>query len=117
MRDLLTDDIALHDQLEATDRPLLMHSTPGALWPRLREVLSCIAWVFCFMAYIAVRTQDPTVPDMLAYCRLTIREALRHSGQGWQDYDRSFHSQAAIDSFLRWKMLLPDLQASTILSQ
>ena len=117
MRDLLTNSIALHDQLEAVHGPLLMHSTPGALRPRLREVPSLIAWVFCFTAYIAVRTQEPTVRDMLTYCWLVIRKVLRHGGQGWQDYDHSFRSQAAIDCSLRWNTLLPDLQASTILGQ
>ena len=36
-------------------------------------------------------------------------------GGGWQEYDRSFRNQAAIDPTLRWNTLLPDLQASTIL--
>ena len=117
MRDLLTDNVALHDQLEAVQGPLLTPSTPGALRARLREVPSLISWVYCFTAYIKVRTQDETTRDMLSYCRLIIREALRHGGQGWQDYDRSFRSQAAIDRSLRWNVLLPDLQASTILGQ
>ena len=117
MRDLLTDNVALHDQLEAVQGPLLNTATPGALRPRLREVPSLISWIFCFTAYMAVRTQDATTRDMLTYCRLIIREALRHGGQGWQEYDRSFRSQAAIDRSLRWNILLPDLQASTILGQ
>lgn len=49
--------------------------------------------------------------------RLIIREALRHGGDGWQEYDRSFRSQAAIDPTIRWNTLLPDLQAATILGQ
>ena len=117
MRDLLLDNIALHDQLEAVGGPWPTQSLPGALRPRLREVPSLISWVFCFTAYIAIRAQDPAIRDMLTYCRLIIREALRHGGQGWQDYDRSFRSQAAIDRSLRWNALLPDLQASTILGQ
>ena len=117
MRDLLTNNISLHDQLEAVQGPLLNISIPGALRARLREVPSLVSWVFCFTAYVAVRTQDPSTRDMLTYCRLIIREALRHGGQGWQDYDRSFQSQAAIDQSLRWNVILPDLQASTILGQ
>ena len=43
MRDLLTDNVALHDQLEAVQGPLLTPSTPGALRARLREVPSLIS--------------------------------------------------------------------------
>ena len=117
MRDLLSDNIALHDQLEAVHGPFLAASTPGSSRPRLREVPSLISWVFCFIAYMAVRTQDLATRDQLAYCRLIIREALRHGGMGWLDYDRSFRSQAAIDRSMRWNVLLPDLQASTVLGQ
>ena len=34
---------------------------------------------------------------MLAYARLLVREAQRHGGRGWLDYDRIFHQQAALD--------------------
>ena len=114
MRELLSDNITLIDQLEAVHGPLLTAATPGALRPRVREVPSLISWVFCFLAYTAVRTTDLTTRDMLAYCCLVVREGLRHGGQGWQDYDCGFR---AIDPTLRWNSLLPDLQASTILGQ
>ena len=42
---------------------------------------------------------------------------MRHGGQGWQEYDRNFHSQAAIDRSLWWNSLLPDLQASATMGQ
>ena len=44
---------------------------------------------------------------MLAYCRLIIREALRHGGSGWQEYDRTFWCQVAIDPHLPWHSLHP----------
>ena len=94
MWELLSDNLALHDQLEVVHGPLLSASTPGALQARMREVPTLISWVYCFAEYMAVRRTDPLTRDMLAYCRLLIRESLRH---GWQDYDRSFRSQAAID--------------------
>lgn len=51
---------------------------------------------------------------MLAYCRLTIREALRHGNNGWQEYDRSFRRQVVIDNNLPLNTLLPGLQAATL---
>ena len=117
MRELLADNIALHDQLEAIQGPVITQATPGSLRPRLREIPSITSWMYCFAAYVAVRTTDPATRQMLAYARLIIREALHHGGSGWQDYDRCFRQQAAIDRSLPWNVLLPGLQSATILGQ
>ena len=66
---------------------------------------------------MAIRTSDPVTHDQLAYARLVVREALRHGGSGWLDYDRAFGQQAATDPSLRWNTLLPGLQAATTLSR
>ena len=73
------------------------------------------SWMYCFLAYIVMREPDPNIRDMLAYARLIIREALRHGGSGWLDYDRVFRQQAAIDHSLRWNSLHPGIQASTLI--
>ena len=114
MRDLLADNISLHNQLEDLHGQTQIASTPTSLRPRLREVPSLSSWMYCFAAYMAVRTGDTQTREMLAYCRLIIREALRHGGNGWQEYDRTFRRQAAIDSSLPWNTLVPGLQASTL---
>ena len=71
MCDLLADNIALHDQLE------YLHGHTTSLNPRLMEVPSLASWVYCFAAYMAVRTEDLRTRDMLAYCRLIIH----HGGE------------------------------------
>ena len=84
---------------------------------RLREVPSLVSWMYCFTAYIAIQTQDPLTRQMLAYARLIIREALRHGGGGWAEYDRVFRRQVSINPALPWNVLEPSLQAATILGQ
>jgi len=116
MKELLVDNIALMRQLEA------MHGTSnlpqfGTNRPQLREVSSLTTWCYCFLGYMAIHTADPTTRDQLAYARLIIREAQRHGGKGWLDYDRSFRQQAAIDPLTRWNTLSPGLLASTVLCQ
>lgn len=81
--------------------------------PRVRETPSLNSWIYCFVAYVAVRSRDPQTRDLLAYCRHIIQEALRHGGNGWQEYDRFFCRKAAIDTTLQWNTQLPGLQAST----
>lgn len=116
MKELLADNMALMSQLEAI-QGLPPVSMLGAARPRLREVTSLSTWCYCFLGYMAIRTSDPATRDQLTYARLLIREARRHGGLGWLDYDRAFRQQAAADPYLRWNTLMPGLQASTILGQ
>jgi hypothetical protein len=113
MRELLADNIALHDRASELQGATIPHQ---ALRHQTHEVPSLTPWIYCFAAYVAVRTCDPAVRDMLAYARLVIREALRHGGNGWQEYDRSFRRQMAINCTLPWNVLSPSLQASTLVA-
>ena len=116
MRDLLADNIALLNQLSS------LHGTAAlpvstVSRTRLREVPSLVSWLYCFNTYMAVRTSDSLTRNMLAYSRLIIREALRHGGTGWLDYDRIFRRQLAINPLMNWNALDPSLHAATILGQ
>ena len=115
MRYLLADNISLDNQLEDLHGQAPVASTPASLRLRLREVPSLSSWMYCFAAYMAVQTGDREMREMLAYCRLIIRKALRHGGNGWQEYDRTFRRQAAIDNSIPWNTLQPGLQAATLL--
>ena len=118
MRDLLSDNIALLQQMETfTGQYACMPAMPVALKPRLRDVSMLPSWVYSFLAYIAIRTNDPATRDMLSYARLIVREAQRHSGTGWLDYDKVFRQQAAIDPSLPWNVLHPGIQAATLFGQ
>ena len=117
MRELLSDNLALFQQMETLHGQASWSLAPPSHRPRTREVPSLVSWLFCFITYVAVKTTDPITKDMLAYCHLIIREALRHGGTGWQEYDRIFRQQLAIDHTLPWNALQPCLQASTILGQ
>ena len=116
MKELLADNVSLLDQLETLQGPAAIRPL-GPARPRLREVTTLHTWCYCFLAYISMCTTDATTRDQLAYARLIIKEAQRHGGLGWLDYDRAFRQQAAADPAIRWNTLLPGLQASTILGQ
>jgi hypothetical protein len=117
MRELLRDNITLTQQLEVLGGQSVP-ALPGVLRPRLREVTSISSWMYCFMAYIAIRAGNvDDTRDKLAYARLILRESLRHSGRGWIDYDRVFRQQAALDNTMSWNTLHPGIQAATLLGQ
>ena len=88
MRDFLVDNVKLLDNLESA------HVTAGLQagtlsQPRAREVASPLAWIHCFLAYVAIRCRDPLTRDMLAYARLILGEAMSHCRTGWLEYDRA----------------------------
>ena len=116
MRDLLGDNAAVRQHFEGVHGALGFHVLPMSSRPRVREVTSLPSWTACFLTYLAVLTPDPTTRKRLAYAILVIREAMRHGGQGWLDYDRLFRQQATIDHNIQWNLVHPGLQATTILS-
>ena len=115
MRDLLGDNITLTRDFEALNSYLPAQALLASSRPHLREVTSLPSWIYCFLTYMAVRTSDQATRDRLVYSRLIVREALRHGGRGWLDYDRLFCQQAALDSSLPWNTLHASLLASTII--
>ena len=86
---------------------------PGILKPCLREVTSLTSWMFTFLAYVAIWSDNAATHIMLA----------NHPGgtapwrDGWIPYDKVFRQQAAIDGTLLWNTLHHGIQATTLLGQ
>ena len=113
MQELLPDNIDLLKQLDSLQHD---RSTSKA---KLREVKSLPTWMYCFLAYMAVATDDPRTREMLTYARLVIREALRTGGDGWGAYDRLFREHMALDKgkTMCWSTLQPGLHQTTFMRQ
>jgi hypothetical protein len=94
MKELLADNMSLCHQLESF--PTHQHLFAASTKPRPREIDSPLTWVSCFLAYAAVQTTDERTRNLLTYGRLVVREAQRHSGPGWLEYDRIFRQHAAL---------------------
>ncbi len=88
MRELLPDNLALAEKLEA----IPLHPGHLSRQPQQREIGSLLSWVSSFATYIAVMSaaHPSRVIDMLRYMRLVIREAHKHGGNGWLTYDAVF---------------------------
>ena len=87
MRDLLPDNIALVERLEAPPT----HRSPAKA-SETRGVGALATWETAFSNYIAVvaAAHPGRVRDMLAYMRLLVREAQKYGGTGWITYDQVF---------------------------
>ena len=87
IRDLLPDNIALVERLEAPPT----HRSPAKA-SETRGVGVLATWETAFSNYIAVvaAAHPGRVRDMLAYMRLLVREAQKYGGTGWITYDQVF---------------------------
>ena len=68
------------------------------------------------MGYIAIRTPDQATRDMLTYARLLIKEARKHSGEGWKAYDTVFQENAAIAPLTDWTKIESSLHATSFIA-
>lgn len=116
LREFLGDNIKLLDRLESAQAAGMPPVVVNPLQrPRLREISSPISWIYCFAAYVAVRTSDPLTRDMLTYARIVLGEALRHGGSGWIEYDRAARQWRARCPSRPWNMVDTGLHSTLIL--
>ena len=112
MRDFLSDNVALLQQLEAFG----IQSTVCISWRSEAMAKGCL-----HSATLAILLSGVHGClywwSMLAYACLIIREAQRHGGSGWLDYDRVFRQQAALDPSVKWNELHPGIQAATLVGR
>ena len=113
----------LRDNLEVEWRRNTMESTTAGPVPTARpvrrEVPDLLSWVQCFGMFASVMASKfpEKVTQLLAYQTITIREARRCGGGGWQGYDRMFRQQAVSSPGLYWSQLNSSLFAVTVLAQ
>ena len=113
MRDLLPDNIALAERLEA----LPSHRSTSKA-PEAREINALPTWVSAFSTYVAVvaAAHPGRTKEMLAYLRLLVREAQKYGGSGWITYDQVFRrNRTGPDA--RWDQLDPSLHIAYITAQ
>ena len=105
MQDLLPDNIQVRSRLEELNSLIGVQLLPVSSRPRVRDVPTLSSWVAFFLTFLAVGTSDPVTRDRLAYAILIVKEATRHGGSGWLEYDR-----------LRWRSIRYSLGMRFILS-
>ena len=114
MRELLPDNLALPERLEALPGPASQVGRNS----EQREIGSLLTWVSCFATYVAIvaEVHPGRVRDMLAYMHLVVREAHKHGGQGWLTYDSVFRRNHQGVS-TTWDIIDPSLHTAYIACQ
>lgn len=115
MKELMPDNISLLQALEVV-HPAMHLTNPTK--PKMRDVSDILTWVYCFLAYVAIRTPDKLTRDLLTYARILIREARKHGRDGWRAYDTVFRENAAASEAgeADWTKLESSLHVTTLVA-
>lgn len=84
---------------------------------RMREVSDPLTWAFCFLAFMAAKTEHEDTHQLAAYGMIILQLVRKHGGSGWLLYDRQFRLQQAAGAGLSWVEINSSLLAATALGQ
>ena len=111
LKDLLVDNQALMQRLQEVNPSGIQTGNLS----KLRDIQDPLTWIFCFLSFIAAKTDSSQIRDLLAYGQIIIQMARKHGGNGWKNYDYLFRQQLAAGSNAVWSEVNPSLMASTVL--
>ena len=92
----------------------LLSSPPPA--SRLREIKNPLTWVYCFLSFIAAKTDFSATRELVAYAQIVVQLARKHGGVGWLAYDQHFRQQLAGGSGAMWNDINNSLMSATVLA-
>ena len=113
LKELLPDNMALVQHLNETAMSSFSVPPTGA---RMREISNPLTWVYCFLSFIAARTDCKATRDLVAYAQIVIQLARKHGGSGWLVYDQHFRQQLAGGADLVWNNINNSLMSATVLA-
>lgn len=112
LKELLCDNIALHLRLSETNPAGVSHQLVTS---KMREITDPLAWVYCYLSFMAVKLQSPEARNLIAYGQIVLHLARKHGGRGWVAYDNLFRQQMAAGAPLSMAEINPSLMAATVL--
>ena len=115
LKELLPDNAALLQRLQELGHITTLTTQPNAT-VRLREINNPLTWIFCFLSFIAAKTDVEETRDLIAYAQIILQLARRHGGAGWLMYDQQFRQQAAGGALTPWREINNSLLSATVLT-
>ena len=80
----------------------------------MREINHSLTWVYCFLSFIAARTDCKATRNLVAYAQIVIQLAHKHGGSGWLVYDQHFRQQLVGGADLVWNNINNSLMSATV---
>ena len=114
LKELLPDNIALIQRLQEIGTIASLAHPPAT--SRLREINNPLTWIYCFLSFIAAKTDCEATRDLAAYAQIVIQLARKHGGSGWIAYDQHFRQQMAGGAVGSWNDINNSLMSATVLA-
>ncbi len=114
-KELLSDNISLLKKLQEVGQFYLTPLSALSTASKLQSVKYPLSWAFCFLFFLAAKTESQEAWELAAYGQLVIQLARKHGGKGWLAYDTLFRQQWAAGSALPWTEINTSLMAATVL--
>ena len=80
----------------------------------MRESNNSLNRVYCFLSFIAARTDCKATHNLVAYAQIVIQLAHKHGGSGWLVYDQHFRQQLVGAADLVWNNINNSLMSATV---
>ena len=112
LKELLPDNAALLQRLQELGHLTALGSQPQSA-VRLREINNPLTWIFCYLSFVAAKTESEETRDLIAYGQIILQLARRHGGPGWL---QQFRQQAAGGSLTPWREINNSLLSATVLA-
>ena len=94
-KELLSDNISLLKKLQEVGQFYLTPLSALSTASKLRSVKDPLSWAFCFLVFLAAKTESQEARELVAYGQLVIHLARKHGGKGWLAYDTLLRQQLA----------------------
>ena len=79
---------------------------------KMRDVSDPLMWVFCFLSFLAIRSDKNLTKQLVAYAQIIIQLRWKHGGLGWRNCNTRFHQQLAAGI---WTTVEPSILATSVI--
>lgn len=113
LKELLVDNDSLVQRIHELGHPSVHAVASSAT--RMRDIPDPLTWVFCFLSFLAVKSDHELTKQLAAYAQLVIQMSWKHGGMGWRSYDSRFRKQLAAGVPLEWTKVESSIMATSVI--